>query len=167
MKPFIFLASLLGVLSLFVALQASDTTTPAPPAGGTTGATTAATTAAEPTQPNRFAVVGFWNKSDLVITYQFRWGNVDWEPATIRPQEQIATAWEFAREDQEWWPNPSIRYNAKPMGGPPEWRIMELDAKAAPAAGYGYGTRYAFTVNHATGMVEVSRVADGEGPSRR
>ena len=163
MKPFIFLASLLGVLALLVASQASDTSTPPPAPTSATDVSTAS----EPTEPNRFAVVGFWNKSELVLTYQYRWGNADWETATIKPQEQLATAWEFAREDQEWWPNPSLRYNAKPMGVPPEWRILELKAKAAPAAGYGYGTRYAFMVNHETGMVEVSRVFDDGGPNRR
>ena len=166
MKPIIFLASFLGILALLVALQASDTSTP--PAGATNNATDAAASVpTEPTQPNRFAVVGFWNKSDLVLTYQYRWGTVDWETATIRPQEQLATAWQFDREDQEWWPTPYVRYNAKPMGAPPEWRILELEAKAAPAAGYGYGTRYAFSLNHETGILEVTRVFDDAGPNRR
>jgi hypothetical protein len=62
---------------------------------------------------NRFGLTCIQNKTNIPLTYEFRWGNNgQWSARTVRPNERRAHSWRYDKPDENRSPTMFVRFDS-------------------------------------------------------
>lgn len=93
---------------------------------------------------DRFAFVQIYNTTDIVLTFQYRFGNGNWQNAMVRPGETFYLWSEFTAPGSYVYQPIALRYDEDLRPGYDFWQEFLPGVGYSPDANYANGYLYYF-----------------------